>query len=228
MGLRSDPVAGVRFLAAVHEGRGVKPAARSVGVHPWTGYRWLREAFLAHRCNGLTAVAVRSELGCFTVKALVWEEDRSPAWVMAAHLRSLATSSGRTGVIGCCSGGRPSVLAAGNLDLDAAVDCYGAFVTGTPGKGSRHRLATWCSYRMGLPAAGSVRKRGHPPLPRAGRRAGAGPHRYRPTLGVPPVRQAGHGFFAVDRAMCRGRGSQQRLGTHQRPCGTHLSTPVQG
>jgi carboxymethylenebutenolidase len=50
----------------------------------------------------------------------------------AAHLRSLPTSNGKVGVIGYCSGGRQSVLAACNLDLDAAVDCYGAFVTGTP------------------------------------------------------------------------------------------------
>ena len=35
-------------------------------------------------------------------------------------------------MIGYCSGGRQSVLAACNIDLDAAVDCYGAFVTGTP------------------------------------------------------------------------------------------------
>jgi IS30 family transposase len=75
MGLRSDSVAGVRFLAAVREGRGIKPAARSVGVHPWTGYRWLREAFLAHRCNGLSAEAAQSELGFFTAKALLWEEE---------------------------------------------------------------------------------------------------------------------------------------------------------
>jgi hypothetical protein len=44
MAFRSDSVAGVRFLAAVHKGRRIKPAARSVGVHPWTGYQWLREA----------------------------------------------------------------------------------------------------------------------------------------------------------------------------------------
>ena len=53
----------------------------------------------------------------------------------AAHLRSLANSNGKVGVIGYCSGGRQSVLAACNLDLDAAVDCYGAFVTGTPPEG---------------------------------------------------------------------------------------------
>jgi carboxymethylenebutenolidase len=50
----------------------------------------------------------------------------------AAHLRSLPSSNGKVGVIGYCSGGRQSVLAACNLDLDAAVDCYGAFVVGTP------------------------------------------------------------------------------------------------
>jgi carboxymethylenebutenolidase len=50
----------------------------------------------------------------------------------AAHLRGLPTSNGKVGSIGFCSGGRQSVLAACNVDLDAAVDCYGAFVTGDP------------------------------------------------------------------------------------------------
>jgi carboxymethylenebutenolidase len=53
----------------------------------------------------------------------------------AAHLRALPSSNGRVGVIGYCSGGRQTVLAACNLDVDAAVDCYGAFVTGTPPEG---------------------------------------------------------------------------------------------
>jgi carboxymethylenebutenolidase len=38
-------------------------------------------------------------------------------------------------VIGYCSGGRQSFLAACSLELDAAVDCYGAFVVGTPPEG---------------------------------------------------------------------------------------------
>jgi carboxymethylenebutenolidase len=53
----------------------------------------------------------------------------------AAYLRGLESSNGRAGVIGYCSGGRQSVLAACNLDLDAGVDCYGAFVVGTPPEG---------------------------------------------------------------------------------------------
>jgi carboxymethylenebutenolidase len=53
----------------------------------------------------------------------------------AGYLRARPSANGKVGVIGYCSGGRQSVLAACNLDLDAAVDCYGAFVTGTPPEG---------------------------------------------------------------------------------------------
>jgi carboxymethylenebutenolidase len=53
----------------------------------------------------------------------------------AAHLRSLPSANGKVGVIGYCSGGRQSVLAACTVDLNAAVDCYGAFVTGIPPEG---------------------------------------------------------------------------------------------
>jgi carboxymethylenebutenolidase len=50
----------------------------------------------------------------------------------AAHLRALGSSNGKVGVIGHCSGGRQAVLAACNLPLEAAVDCYGAYVIGQP------------------------------------------------------------------------------------------------
>jgi carboxymethylenebutenolidase len=48
------------------------------------------------------------------------------------YLLSQPSSNGRTGVIGFCSGGRQSVLAACSLPFDAAVDCYGAFVLAPP------------------------------------------------------------------------------------------------
>jgi carboxymethylenebutenolidase len=47
----------------------------------------------------------------------------------ARYLRGLPNANGRVGVIGYCSGGRQSFLAGCSLDLQAAVDCYGAFVT---------------------------------------------------------------------------------------------------
>jgi len=46
----------------------------------------------------------------------------------ADYLRGLDGSNGKVGVIGYCSGGRQSFLAACSLPLDAAVDCYGAFI----------------------------------------------------------------------------------------------------
>jgi carboxymethylenebutenolidase len=53
----------------------------------------------------------------------------------AAYLRGLTNSNGKVATIGYCSGGRQSFLAACNLPLQAAVDCYGAFVVGTPPPG---------------------------------------------------------------------------------------------
>jgi carboxymethylenebutenolidase len=54
----------------------------------------------------------------------------------ADYLRALPASNGKVGVIGYCSGGRQSFLAACSLQLDAAVDCYGAFVTGEAREGT--------------------------------------------------------------------------------------------
>jgi len=52
-----------------------------------------------------------------------------------ATLLALPTSNGKTGVIGYCSGGRQSFLTAISLPVDAAVDCYGAFVSGAVPEG---------------------------------------------------------------------------------------------
>ncbi|MFB7663666.1 dienelactone hydrolase family protein [Kitasatospora sp. NPDC056138] len=74
----------------------------------------------------------------------------------AGWLRSLPTSNGRVGVIGYCSGGRQAVLAACTLDLDAAVDCYGAFVTGTPPEGFPLKVTNLVGQlpRLGAPLLG--------------------------------------------------------------------------
>jgi carboxymethylenebutenolidase len=53
----------------------------------------------------------------------------------AKFLRALENSNGKVGTIGYCSGGRQSFLAAVSLPIDAAVDCYGAFVVGSPPEG---------------------------------------------------------------------------------------------
>jgi carboxymethylenebutenolidase len=53
-----------------------------------------------------------------------------------AYLKGLSNANGKVGTIGYCSGGRQSFLAGVSLDLDAAVDCYGAFVVGQAREGT--------------------------------------------------------------------------------------------
>jgi carboxymethylenebutenolidase len=53
----------------------------------------------------------------------------------AKYLRGLSGSNGKVGVIGYCSGGRQSFLSACSLQLDAAVDCYGAFIVNAAPEG---------------------------------------------------------------------------------------------
>jgi carboxymethylenebutenolidase len=53
----------------------------------------------------------------------------------ARHLNGLEGANGKIGVIGYCSGGRQTFLSAASLKIDAAVDCYGAFVVNEPPAG---------------------------------------------------------------------------------------------
>lgn len=76
MYLQRDSAIGVRFLAAVKEGRGLKPSARAAGIGKQTGYRWLREAFVGLRGQGVTVVAAQTELGYFSPLTAEWDQQR--------------------------------------------------------------------------------------------------------------------------------------------------------
>jgi transposase, IS30 family len=76
MYLRSDSAAGVRFLASMREGRGLTPSARAAGVGKQTGYRWLREAFVALREQGVGVAAGQASLGYFSPLVARWEQQR--------------------------------------------------------------------------------------------------------------------------------------------------------
>ena len=91
----------------------------------------------------------------------------------ASYLRSFGSSNGNVATIGYCSGGRQSFLAACSLDLDAAVDCYGAFVIGPAPEGSPLKVSplTPLAARSVLPPSRSVRGRGPVPVPGRGGRA---------------------------------------------------------
>jgi carboxymethylenebutenolidase len=123
----------------------------------------------------------------------------------AAYLRDLATSNGRAGVIGYCSGGRQSVLAACHLDLDAVVDCYGAYVTGTPPADYPVKITSLEDDLPSLraPLLGLFGSEDSRPSPQHVSRL----ERMLTELDKPhelhSYDDAGHGFFAVDRLSYR-------------------------
>ncbi len=128
-----------------------------------------------------------------------------------SFLRSIPSSNGKVATIGYCSGGRQSVLAACTLDLDAAVDCYGAFVLADPPEGAStsvrpigHLLGDLSCPLLGLfgaedkfPSAGEVGELENI-LAEAGKVTEF--HTYD---------GAGHAFFAVDRPSYRPEAANQ-------------------
>ena len=123
----------------------------------------------------------------------------------AAHLRGLSTSNGKVGVIGYCSGGRQSVLAACHLDLDAAVDCYGPLVVGTPPEGFPLQVTNLVDQLPNLraPLLGLFGKQDSYPSPEQVAEldeiltANDKPHEFH------SYDDTGHAFFAVDRPAYR-------------------------
>jgi carboxymethylenebutenolidase len=144
----------------------------------------------------------------------------------AAHLRALPTSNGQVGVIGYCSGGRQSVLAACHLDLDAAVDCYGALVVGSPPQGFPLQVTNLVDQLPNLraPLLGLFGKQDSHPSPEQVAEldeiltAHHKPHEFH------NYDDAGHAFFAVDRPAYRVAAANdgwQRIATFY---GTHLGS----
>ena len=123
----------------------------------------------------------------------------------AAFLRSLPTSNGKVGAIGYCSGGRQAVLAGCHLDLDAAVDCYGAFVTGTPPEGFPLQVRNLVDQLPGLrcPVLGLFGNEDKTPSPVHVDEFEAVLQQHGKPYEFHRYDDAGHGFFAVDRAMYR-------------------------
>ncbi|HEY5317234.1 MAG TPA: dienelactone hydrolase family protein [Solirubrobacteraceae bacterium] len=142
----------------------------------------------------------------------------------AEHLRALPTSNGKVGVIGYCSGGRQSVLAACNVDLDAAVDCYGAFVVGTPPEGFPLKVTNLVDQLPSLraPLLGLFGKEDSHPSPEQVAEldeilsAHDKPHEFH------SYDDAGHAFFAVDRPAYRVAAANDGWELIEAFFGTHL------
>jgi carboxymethylenebutenolidase len=123
----------------------------------------------------------------------------------AACLRGLTNANGKVGVIGYCSGGRQSILAAVSLPLDAAVDCYGAFVVGAPPKGMPLKVGPIVDRipRLSCPVLGLFGADDKTPSPsevaelEAALKAAGKAYEFHSYEG------AGHAFFAVSRPAYR-------------------------
>ncbi|GAA4588712.1 dienelactone hydrolase family protein [Planotetraspora phitsanulokensis] len=123
----------------------------------------------------------------------------------AAHLNGLEHANGKIGVIGFCSGGRQTFLAACSLQIDAAVDCYGAFVVNEPPAGSGMKATSVLSKSPDLscPLLGLFGADDSFPGPEEVGVLSAELDKLGKEHEFHTYPDAGHGFFAVDRPSYR-------------------------
>ncbi|HLI55598.1 MAG TPA: dienelactone hydrolase family protein [Actinomycetota bacterium] len=121
------------------------------------------------------------------------------------YLRGLASSNGKLGTIGYCSGGRQSFLCATSLPLDAAVVCYGAFIVGTPPEGMPLKVTPLIDRVpiLSCPVLGLFGAEDkYPTLQQVAELEGALKAAGK-TYEFHVYEDAGHAFFAVDRPSYR-------------------------
>jgi carboxymethylenebutenolidase len=123
----------------------------------------------------------------------------------AAHLRAMPGTNGKVGVIGYCSGGRQAFLAACSLPLDAAVDCYGAFVVNTPPAGAPLKVTPLVDKagNLSCPLLGLFGEEDKYPAPDEVAQLEAELTRLNKTFEFHVYPDAGHAFFSVDRPAYR-------------------------
>jgi carboxymethylenebutenolidase len=122
----------------------------------------------------------------------------------ANHLKGLPHSNGKVGVIGYCSGGRQTVLAACNLQVDAAVDCYGAFVIGSAPEGMpRMNSLEAILPNLSCPLLGLFGAEDSHPSPEQVATLESILTENGKTFDFHTYEGAGHAFFAVDRPSYR-------------------------
>jgi carboxymethylenebutenolidase len=123
----------------------------------------------------------------------------------AEYLKGLSNSNGKIGTIGYCSGGRQSFLAAVSLPIDAAVDCYGAFVVGNPPEGMPLKVGPLVDKTPDLscPLLGLFGEEDKYPSPEHVAELEAALKANGKTYEFYSYPNAGHAFFAVNRPAYR-------------------------
>lgn len=119
----------------------------------------------------------------------------------ADHLLALPESNGKVATIGYCSGGRQSFLAACSTELDAAIDCYGAFVVRTPPPSVPLDIKPIVDLApsLGCPLLGLFGREDTMPAPDEVAEFEAALTAAGKTFEFHTYENAGHAFFAVDR-----------------------------
>jgi carboxymethylenebutenolidase len=120
-------------------------------------------------------------------------------------LRAMPVSNGKVGTIGYCSGGRQSFLSACELPIDAAVDCYGAFVISSSPPELPYRMEPVIDRapKISCPILGLFGVEDKNPSPDEVAQIDAELTRLGKEHEFHTFENAGHGFFAVDRPMYR-------------------------
>jgi carboxymethylenebutenolidase len=123
----------------------------------------------------------------------------------AAHLRAMPSSNGKVATIGYCSGGRQSFLAACSLQLEAAVDCYGAFVVAPPPEGAPVTIGpiVHLAKDLSCPLLGLFGADDQFPSPDEVRELEQVLTEYNKTFEFHSYEGARHAFFATNRASFR-------------------------
>ncbi len=123
----------------------------------------------------------------------------------ARYLKSLENSNGKIGVIGHCSGGRQTFLAACSLKIDAAVDCYGAFVVNDPPAGMPTTMKPLLGLapQLSCPLLGLFGADDQYPAPEETAKLSAELDRLGKQHEFHTYDGAGHAFFSVDRPSYR-------------------------
>jgi carboxymethylenebutenolidase len=135
-------------------------------------------------------------------------DDRTMGDVQGAidYLRALPYLNGRVGVIGYCSGGRQSYLAACTLrGLDAAIDCYGGGVVAKPEELTPRQPVAPIEFtgELQCPLLGLFGVEDTRPSPEDTARTEQALQKFGKTYEFHTYPSAGHAFFAVDRPQYR-------------------------
>jgi carboxymethylenebutenolidase len=122
-----------------------------------------------------------------------------------AYLRAMPISNGKVGTIGYCSGGRQSFLVACELPIDAAVDCYGAFVMAPAPPELPYRMEAIIDRAPGIscPVLGLFGAEDRNPSPAEVAQIDEELTRLGKEHEFHTFEHAGHAFFAVDRPAYR-------------------------